>query len=1124
MKINFPQLPFSILLLLALSTFVAISPVNSTASLKPTTISISSKPNPSLYGQSVTFTATITGGVPGGEKVIFFDNNTQIGTATISSGLATFSTSSLTVGIHSIVATYPGDISYATSTNSLIQTVKPAGGGATIISLTATPTSATYGRQVTLTATVAGGVPNGESIVFYDGYTRIGTGSVSSGVAYLIVFNLSGGPHTLTARYGGDSFLAPSTSNPVTESIRPAATSTSLTSSSSGQYIILTATVTSSVQIPNGESVIFKDGASIIGASKLLSGSATFTTSSLSAGTHSITATYSGDANFTASTSPIAMITSNGPGPTNATNNNQPSCLLGLNISSASPYYVAPQKIAIYYTVKRIGTCPIPSATGTLSLSSAVTGVVYSSIPINISSIPGIPITMVAYANSSGAPRGDNLAVMLLSAGTFSNLSSTSYYILQPANISISNLRVGTNNSTAAGGPLSITSTFLNGAFFAADNATLNLKIIAPNLSIYKIQDYLGRISAFQNSTITVNPGAAAIPQTPGRYIMLENISFYSDYYATGAVYSSNTLYSNTASTSYSVSFNKNQGYNATTYQLPPNRIGPLIIKSFPLYTDLIAGSTPYSRNLNNLVVFNPGNYPITINLTASNLSLGRLALSTTSLLLPQNQNGTVQLQFIPYPNTVSAGTYLIPLNISVSANNITTEAQTGLILNIYNRFSFPQVLSDIRLLNGSSNAAVQLSIFSPANSTSYDLILSSVLNSSITNSKSNIALRGRSASPAYSNNTYKLSWSASRLLSNNTVQVGYNISNVTQPRYLLFPATFLSSTKQSNLTALTVFGVKKPEVIYTNSTVNITVIVVYSGTNATTLSISLIPPAGANVLNPQQTFKATPNSAIDAKFTIQTEQYPGNEVFRLITPGAFAAQFQSISLDVQPKPTRTYTIYDYLNDPRTIFGALTLVLYIISLSYGKISKIYRDKKLISKSTVKSLAALMALKRGVNEAVLDEGAAKRRFRRHTNKDGSLGGFVEESAIVGRDVIIAQTAIVENESILSGNARISGSATISGHAVIRSDVTVSGNARIAGDAELYGNAQIDENAKIFGQCEIYDNAKVYGDAEVFDDAKVFGEAEISGKAKIYGSALISGDVNIKDQKISKGEVA
>ena len=92
-----------------------------------TSTSLSSSLNPSSFGQAVTFAAKVTGSSPTG-TISFSDGGSQIGSAALSgSGIATFTTSSLTVGTHSITAAYAGDANNTASTSAaLIQTVNVA--------------------------------------------------------------------------------------------------------------------------------------------------------------------------------------------------------------------------------------------------------------------------------------------------------------------------------------------------------------------------------------------------------------------------------------------------------------------------------------------------------------------------------------------------------------------------------------------------------------------------------------------------------------------------------------------------------------------------------------------------------------------------------------------------------------------------------------------------------------------------------------------------------------------------------------------------------------------------------------------------------------------------------------
>ena len=80
-------------------------------------VTLTSSPNPSGYGQSVIFTATVPTGATG--TVTFIDGTTTLGTATLSGAIATFTTSTLAVGTHSVTAVYSGDANFNTATSAV---------------------------------------------------------------------------------------------------------------------------------------------------------------------------------------------------------------------------------------------------------------------------------------------------------------------------------------------------------------------------------------------------------------------------------------------------------------------------------------------------------------------------------------------------------------------------------------------------------------------------------------------------------------------------------------------------------------------------------------------------------------------------------------------------------------------------------------------------------------------------------------------------------------------------------------------------------------------------------------------------------------------------------------------
>jgi uncharacterized repeat protein (TIGR01451 family) len=316
------------------STGSVLQTVNKTG----TTTAVTSSVNPSVFGQTVTFTATVAAlapsvGTPAG-MVELRDNGTLIGSAPLDgSGQATFEISTLVVGAHTMTAEYLGDGDSLGSTGALAQIVNRA---STTTAVTSSVNPSVHGQSVTLTATVSAlapgaGTPSG-SVQFLDNGTSIGAPvALSGGVATMDTSALAVGPHTITAEYSGDGNFLTST-GALDQTVNKASSTTVLTSSANpsvfGQPVTFTATVTAAAPgagTPGG-SVRFLDNGTPMGAAVLLVGGvAMMTTATLSVGTHTITAEYSGDGNFLGSTGSLDQAVNKASSATTLTSSLNPS-------------------------------------------------------------------------------------------------------------------------------------------------------------------------------------------------------------------------------------------------------------------------------------------------------------------------------------------------------------------------------------------------------------------------------------------------------------------------------------------------------------------------------------------------------------------------------------------------------------------------------------------------------------------------------------------------------------------------------------------------------------------------------------------------------------------------------
>jgi hypothetical protein len=237
-----------------------------------------------------------------------------LGSASLnSSEIASLTVASLTPGSHAIVATYQGDTDDAASYTAAVDETVAQIATVTTLSSDANPLSAGATLHLTATVTLAqGATADGAltgQVTFTDGGTPLSNPIAidASGHAMVAVSSLAVGTHTIVATYNGATNYAASTASVLNQQVQQTATAVTLNTSAAnllaGKPVSLTASVTSSTGVPTG-SITFNDGATVLGTAALSGqGGATLTINSLPVGTNSITATYSGDANYTSNSS-----------------------------------------------------------------------------------------------------------------------------------------------------------------------------------------------------------------------------------------------------------------------------------------------------------------------------------------------------------------------------------------------------------------------------------------------------------------------------------------------------------------------------------------------------------------------------------------------------------------------------------------------------------------------------------------------------------------------------------------------------------------------------------------------------------------------------------------------------
>jgi hypothetical protein len=398
----------------ATSTSNAVTVTITGTTQKSSTTTLVATPTSGGLGTSITLTATVTGtgGTPTG-TVTFSNNGVTIGSAAVNgSGRAVLTLTTLPVGTNGLTATYLGSGAFTSSTSASTTVIITATGTDTsVTTLIASPTSAPLGSSITLTATVAssvsGGVVPTGTVTFNFGGSAIGTGTLDSGgQATLTITTLPQGSDTVTASYTGDSTYASSVSTGTIVIITQPLTATTITLAASastvafGNPVTLTATVAHSTgsATPTGTVTFIENGVELGSATLSAGGLASLTLSTLTAGSNSITASYSGDTNYlySGSTHITVLVTSTATTSlsisTNAVIVTGTKVVLSTTVASATAGGATPTGTVSFYQNGSIllGTVQLQSD-GTASLVSSALGLGTDSITAVYGGEPAYP-------------------------------------------------------------------------------------------------------------------------------------------------------------------------------------------------------------------------------------------------------------------------------------------------------------------------------------------------------------------------------------------------------------------------------------------------------------------------------------------------------------------------------------------------------------------------------------------------------------------------------------------------------------------------------------------------------------------------------------------------------------
>jgi sugar lactone lactonase YvrE len=260
-----------------------------------------SGPSVTAYGSgSVTATLATSTNATGNVTFLESSGGAQIalGTAGLISDAASFNTSTLVAGAHSLSATYAGDATHSAAQSAVLaMTVSPLN-----ITAAVNPAAILYGQVVpALSGTLTGVLAQDAGKV---------AASYSTSAASLSPVGVYPIAATLTGSAAGNYSVNVMPAASVTIAQAPSLTGLTASSSAPGLGLSVTLTVqaTSTTSgVPTGK-VTLLDGSTSLAVVPLAGGAATFMTSGLAQGVHNLSASYSGDVNFLPSSSATAEL------------------------------------------------------------------------------------------------------------------------------------------------------------------------------------------------------------------------------------------------------------------------------------------------------------------------------------------------------------------------------------------------------------------------------------------------------------------------------------------------------------------------------------------------------------------------------------------------------------------------------------------------------------------------------------------------------------------------------------------------------------------------------------------------------------------------------------------------
>lgn len=607
----------------------------------------------------------------------------------------------------------------------------------------------------------------------------------------------------------------------------------------------------------------------------------------------------------------------------------QNSAQVSATVSVGCPFYVMlgvqptyPKigNIPINYTVHSQGACITSSLTGNIIVDYGSNTVMSNAI--SISNIGSSPETFNTLLGTNALANGTYSVTVSLSASNIQNSSTEYFQLLNPTNIIITG--ISTQPSIQLGSQSNIEISLKNRGQYASTGSTLFLSVNGP--AAYSNSYNMIGLSPGQeaNTTLAISGITGAI----GTY----TISVYDQYQFNSVNYDSAA-----AEAAYTVyqprsSFQGSTGGVIEQSITPVSPIQNFVLEAAPF---LISASSS-SPAIALLESVNTGSSEEAVNFSVPKGYSNLVKLSTSSIDILPKQSLSIQILISPNA-TIGQGIYIVPVNISVNSDFQVYRRQSYMVLNIYkpSRHNL-QAINFVSLANYSSSADGVIQINNPSASNVSNATLQTLLPASLISNASQISAKGLPSSITQQPGFYVINWQIPLLKGNSSSFAYYSIKSPSSAMLLDKVQNVLMQPYPANRSILDIINTQLP-IFYTNSSGELQVEALYTGTKVQQVNFSLSSAQGLTIRNASQSINVNPNQLISPAFGIVTSKSSGTFLVNVnIATNGYDTEYQIplLVLSNQPaqQPAQQAAPAPSLQGPEAYAIAAASALIILSL------------------------------------------------------------------------------------------------------------------------------------------------------------------------------------------------